>query len=206
MSSALRSTAGREPLVKAPFLLHGTEAAHGVRHHDRAGLRVAPSPGRDLLAAKSTDTTQANRHRPALIIELHGGHERRPARRTPSGFAAARRSPPRYASSSFTRPPKGRVWSRSFITIRKGLMKAPPFAQGIRFFTRDKGRTLALALCEEPAWVDTKETGGEVSQSAAVFRHRPHHRPRPGSIDGQRPGQEAHRQGRRHEQDLEFHH
>ena len=89
MLGALRSTSGHERLVNAPCLLHGAEAAQGVGHHDGAGLQVAPGPGRDLLAAKPTDTAQAHPHRPALIIELHGGHERRLARRASPRFAAA---------------------------------------------------------------------------------------------------------------------
>ena len=94
MLGALRSTSGHERLVNAPGVFHGVKAAQGVGHHDGAGLKVAPRPGRDLLASKPTDTAQAHPHRPALLGELHGGHERRLSRRTPSALAAAALSAP----------------------------------------------------------------------------------------------------------------
>ena len=89
MLGALRSTSGHERLVNAPGVFHGVKAAQGVGHHDGAGLKVAPRPGRDLVASKPTNTAQAHPHRPALLGELHGGHERRLSRRTPSALSAA---------------------------------------------------------------------------------------------------------------------
>ena len=89
MPSALRSTSGHERLVNTPDLFHRGEAAQGVGHHDGAGLQMTPGPGRDLVVSKPTDTAQAQPHRPALIIELHGGHERRLAWRASPGFPPA---------------------------------------------------------------------------------------------------------------------
>ena len=88
MLGALRTTSGHERLVNAPCLFNGAEAAQGVRHHDGAGLQVAPGPGPDLLASKPTDPAQAHPHRPALNVELHSGHERRLAWCAAPGFAA----------------------------------------------------------------------------------------------------------------------
>ena len=39
--------------------------------------------------------------------------------------------------------------------IGKGLVRPSPFSRGIGFRATDKGRTLARAMGEEPAWVDT---------------------------------------------------
>ena len=41
--------------------------------------------------------------------------------------------------------------------IGKGLVRPATFTRGIGYRVTDKGRTLALAMGEEPAWVDTAE-------------------------------------------------
>ena len=41
--------------------------------------------------------------------------------------------------------------------IGKGLVRPASFARGIGYRATDKGRALALAMCDEPAWVDMAE-------------------------------------------------
>ena len=94
MFDAGRSPSGHERLVKTPCVLHRAEAGQPIGYHDGAGLEVAPCPSFNLLAAKSTDATQAHPHRPALAIEFHGGQERRFARRASPAFATAAFSAP----------------------------------------------------------------------------------------------------------------
>ena len=41
--------------------------------------------------------------------------------------------------------------------IGKGLVKPAPFAHGIGYRVTDKGRTIAVAMSGEPAWLETAE-------------------------------------------------
>ena len=105
-----RSTSGHERPGESARVFRGTKEAKGVGQHDGARLEVAPGPGGDVVAAKRADPARTHSRRPALTIAFDRGAERRPPRLPP------RCSPPRYASSICTEPPRGRVSARSFIT------------------------------------------------------------------------------------------
>ena len=41
--------------------------------------------------------------------------------------------------------------------VGKGLVRPAPFARGIGYRATDRGREVAVAMCAEPAWLDTAE-------------------------------------------------
>ncbi len=91
------------------------EGSQSVRDHHRRSGEVLPGPAVDHRFAKTGHPGQPKAHGTTVRGAGDGRHERRLSGSTPSPLSAVSFSTP-VASSIWTRPSKGRLSSRSFIT------------------------------------------------------------------------------------------
>ena len=103
MLGACRSTSGHERLVKAPCVLHGTEAGQGVGQPDGAGVAVAP--GQATISSLRNAPIRHRRiltGRPSRLSSTAATNGVLPS--APRPRLPPWRSPTQYASASCTHP------------------------------------------------------------------------------------------------------